>query len=119
MNNSAHNEPTDHGKPIFSQEEKAKMGQIMGYLRLVVTDQATLLEAKATPYDLSKALAESMNKDKMFLEVIEKAMQRYEVMQNPLGEAMLKVLDMANGAGCKCHNCTAKRENVENTAKQN
>lgn len=116
--NNHESKPTDHGKPIYSPDEKAKMGQIMGYLRLVVTDQATLLEAKVRPYDLSKALSECMNKDKAFFEVIEKAMQRYDVMQSPLGEMLLKLMDKANGIECNCPNCKPKRE-AEKMAKSN
>jgi hypothetical protein len=119
MSKQQHSKPTDHRKPIFSEQEEAEKGEIAGYLRLVITDQAAIIDATVRPYDLAKVLAEAIHKDPDFAKVIEQAMARVEIMKNPFSAAILKTMDAAQGIECQCEKCKRKRSAVERLAKEN
>lgn len=117
--NKQHGKPTDHRKPIYSAEEEAEKGEITGYPRLVITDQAAIIDAKVRPYELAKVLAEAMHSDPSFAEVIEQAMARVEMMKHPIGAALLKTMDVVQGIECQCANCKKERKAAEKLAKEN
>jgi hypothetical protein len=114
-----HGKPTDHRKPVYSEQEEAEKGEIAGYLRLVITDQAAIIDAKVKPYELAKVLAEAMHNDPDFAKVIEHAMARVEIMKNPLGAAILETMDIAQGIECQCKKCKKERDAAERLAKEN
>jgi len=114
-----HGKPTDHRKPIYSEQEEEDKGEITGYLRLVITDQAAIIDATVRPYDLAKVLAEAMHSDPSFAEVIQQAMARVEMMKHPIGAALLKTMDIAQGIECQCKKCKKERKSTERLAKEN
>jgi len=111
----------DASKPIASEAEIQKNGEVKGYFRIVEFEDGAIIESKFSMVALSNNLLRAIEGDEDLADMLKMTLKRYKMRKDPMGkmtdELMMakREMDLDATGECNCAKCQARRE-VEKAA---